>query len=177
MSRELAGRAELLEGLVLAGRQLSTATVMFHQAIADRLGLNVTDHKCMDLLLIKGPLTAGELAGMTGLTTGAITAVIDRLGKAGFVRRADDPHDRRRVIVQVVPKRCRDIERLFEPFAATFGELSARYKDEELVVILDFMTRSREGLHQSTVGLLEKRSRVRKRKPPGLETRKDRAKS
>ena len=64
---------------------------MFHQAIADRLGLNVTDHKCIDLLLMKGPLTAGELAGMTGLTTGAITAVIDRLEKAGFVRREDDP--------------------------------------------------------------------------------------
>ncbi len=172
MSRELPQRAELLEGLVLAGRQLSTATIMFHQAIADRLGLNVTDHKCMDLLLMKGPLTAGELAGMTGLTTGAITAVIDRLEQAGFVRREDDPHDRRRVIVQVVPKRCRDIERLFEPFAATFGELSARYTDEELVVILDFMTRSREGLHQSTVELRQQRSSAKKRKPPRLETRK-----
>ena len=127
MSREPAQRSELLAGLVLAGRQLSTATVMFHQAIADRLGLNVTDHKCLDLLLIKGPLTAGELAVMTGLTTGAITAVIDRLGGAGFVRREDDPPDRRRVIVQVIPRRCRDIERLFEPFGARFRELSARY--------------------------------------------------
>jgi DNA-binding MarR family transcriptional regulator len=145
---------------------------MFHQAIADRLGLNVTDHKCMDLLLLNGPLTAGELAAMTGLTTGAITAVIDRLEKAGFVRREDDPRDRRRVIVQVMPKRCRDIERLFEPFAATFGELSARYKDEELVVILDFMSRSRDGLHQSTLGLRQDQSSSKKRKPPGLEARK-----
>jgi DNA-binding MarR family transcriptional regulator len=177
VSRQLPDRAELLKDLVLAGRQLSTATVMFHQAIADRLGLNVTDHKCIDLLLLNGPLTAGEVARMTGLTTGAITAVIDRLEKAGYVRRADDPHDRRRVILQVVPGRCREIERLFAPFAATFGDLSARYKDEELAVILDFMTRSREGLHESTVALLGKRSRGRKRKPPGLETRKDRAKS
>ncbi len=172
MSRELPERAKLLAGLTVAGRQLSTATVMFHQAIADRLGLNVTDHKCMDLLLLNGPLTAGELAAMTGLTTGAITAVIDRLEQAGFVRRGDDPHDRRRVIVQVIPKRCRDIERLFEPFGATFGELTARYKDEELAVILDFMTRSREGLHQSTLELRQHRSSAKTRKPPKPEARK-----
>lgn len=150
----------MLDGLVVAGRQLSTATIMFHQAIADRLGLNVTDHKCMDLLLLNGSLTAGELAGMTGLTTGAITAVIDRLEKGGFVRREDDPRDRRRVIVQVIPKRCRDIERLFEPFGATFGKLCGRYNDEQLAVILDFMIRSREGLHQSTVELREKPSPI-----------------
>ncbi len=172
MSSESPERAELLERLVVAGRQLSTATVMFHQAIADRLGLNVTDHKCMDLLLMKGPLAAGDLAGMTGLTTGAITAVIDRLERAGFVRREDDPLDRRRVIVQAVPKRCRDIERLFEPFAASFVELSSRYNDEELVVILDFMTRSREGLHQSTMELRQQDSSARARKPPRSKSRK-----
>lgn len=172
MSRESPRGAELLEGLALAGRQLSTATIMFHQAIADRLGLNVTDHKCMDLLLMNGSLTAGELAGMTGLTTGAITAVIDRLEKGGFVRREDDPRDRRRVIVQVVAKRCRDIERLFEPFAATFAKLCGRYKDEELVVILDFMTRSRDELHQSTLELRQPRSPAGKQNSPGRETRK-----
>jgi DNA-binding MarR family transcriptional regulator len=153
VSRQLAPRGELLAALTMAGRHLSTATVMFHQAIADRLGLNVTDHKCIDLLLTKGPMTAGELAGLTGLTTGAITAVIDRLEKAGFAERADDPRDRRRVIVEVVGKRVREIERLFEPFAATFGQLSARYSDKELDVILDFMNRSCDGLHESTVGL------------------------
>ena len=121
MSRQLAERAELLAGLAMAGRRLSTATIMFHQAIADRLGLNVTDHKCIDLLLLKGPQTAGELAAQTGLTTGAITAVIDRLEKAGFAHRQDDPRDRRRVIVEVIPKRVGEIARLFEPFAAAFA--------------------------------------------------------
>jgi len=170
VSSEPRQRAELLAGLVVEGRQMSTATVMFHQAIADRLGLNVTDHKCMDLLLLKGPLTAGELAGMTGLTTGAITSVIDRLEQAGFVRREDDPHDRRRVIVQVVPKRCRDIERLFEPFAATFGELTTRYKDDELAVILDFMIRTREGLHHATMELRRQRSSSKRRKTPSPQS-------
>jgi DNA-binding MarR family transcriptional regulator len=172
VSREPDDRSLLLEGLLLAGRQVSTATIMFHQAIADRLGLNVTDHKCMGLLLMKGPLTAGELAGMTGLTTGAITAVIDRLERAGFVRREDDPRDRRRVIVHGVPKRCRDIERLFEPFATKCAELGVRYKDEELAVILDFMTRSCDVLHQSTIELRQQRSSAGKRKPPRLVTGK-----
>jgi DNA-binding MarR family transcriptional regulator len=169
-------RVRLLDGLVVAGRQLSTATVMFHQAIADRLGLNVTDHKCIDLLLLKGPLSAGELAGMTGLTTGAITAVVDRLERAGFARRADDLRDRRRVIVQAVPRRCREIERLFEPYGATFRELTGCYKDDELAVILDFMTRCGEGLLQSTVELRQQRSSARKRKPARTRVRKVAAK-
>jgi DNA-binding MarR family transcriptional regulator len=162
VSRNLPERSELEKGLTLAGRQLSTATIMFHQAIADRLGLNVTDHKCMDLLLLNGPQTAGELARLTGLTTGAITAVIDRLERAGFLRREDDPNDRRRVILQAIPKRCREIERLFEPFAATFGGLNARYNDQELAVILDFMTRSREALAHATAVLRQEGSSVRK---------------
>jgi DNA-binding MarR family transcriptional regulator len=157
VSRELPPRAKLLESLVLSGRQLSTATVMFHQAVADRLGLNVTDHKCMDLLLLGGPLTAGELAEKTGLTTGAITAVIDRLEQAGFVSREDDPHDRRRVVVQVVEKRSRDIERLFEPFGAAFGKLTSQFKDAELATILDYMDRSREALRTSTLELREQK--------------------
>lgn len=170
MSRQLPPRSELQKGLFVAGRQLSTATVMFHQAVADCLGLNVTDHKCIDLLLLNGPLTAGELAAMTGLTTGAITAVIDRLEKAGFARRQDDPADRRRVIVSVVVQRCRDIEQLFQPFAASFGELTDRYNDKELAVILDFMNRSGEGLHQSTLEL--RASSARDRTRPMRNTRK-----
>jgi DNA-binding MarR family transcriptional regulator len=176
VSRERLQRAKLLEGLVVAGRQLSTATIMFHQAIADRLGLNVTDHKCMDLLLMNGPLTAGELAGMTGLTTGAITAVIDRLERAGFARREDDPRDRRRVVVQGVSKRIRDIERLFEPLAAMCGELGARYTDEELAVILDFMARTCDVLRQSTLELRQQRPSAGKRKPARLVAAKGAAK-
>src|SRR5262249_43014336 len=91
MSIGAAERAELLAARVGEFRQLSAATIMFHQAVADRLGMNVTDHKCADILERNGPMTAGELAERTGLTTGAITGVIDRLEKAGFVRRAEHP--------------------------------------------------------------------------------------
>src|SRR5579863_9203972 len=99
MSRDSKQRSELIAALNDEFRQLTTVTILFHQAVADHLGMLVTDHKCADILLRAGPITAGELAERTGLTTGAITGVIDRLEKAGFARRAKDPNDRRRVII------------------------------------------------------------------------------
>ena len=91
MSKDSGKRSELLAALKDQFRQLATATVLFNQAIADRLGMHLTDHKCADILTGTGPITAGELAERTGLTSGAITGVIDRLEKAGFVQRARTP--------------------------------------------------------------------------------------
>jgi DNA-binding MarR family transcriptional regulator len=145
MSRptDLPDRAELLDALSREFRQLSAATVMFHQAVADRLGMNVTDHKCADILLRAGPLTAGELARRTGLTTGAITGVIDRLAEAGFVRRAKDPGDRRRVIIEPNLKRIeRQIAPLFDSMARAAAGLCDPYSTQELALILDFTTRA-----------------------------------
>jgi DNA-binding MarR family transcriptional regulator len=164
VSRAPGKREETLHQLTLAGRRLSTATILFHQAVADRLGLNVTDHKCVDLLLLNGPLTAGELASLTALTTGAITAALDRLERAGFVKREDDPKDRRRVIVQVVPRRVADIGPLFDSFAAKFNALAADYKDEELRTLVDFMTRCCATLHEAAVELRQQAAPENKRK-------------
>jgi DNA-binding MarR family transcriptional regulator len=117
-------------------------------------------------------MTAGELANLTGLTTGAITAALDRLEGGGFVRREDDPADRRRVIVRVVARRHREVGRLFEHLAAVMAELGSRYSDEQLRTILDFMTRSREGLHQATLKLREQGGAAGKGKPRSAKTRK-----
>jgi DNA-binding MarR family transcriptional regulator len=138
-------RAELLAALTAEFRQLSAATIMFHQAVADRLGMNVTDHKCADILERHGAMTAGELAERTGLTTGAITGVIDRMEKAGFARRAEDPGDRRRVIIE--PCRAtmqRVIGPLFEGMGRAAAELCAGYTTEELSVIRDFTVRAHQ---------------------------------
>jgi DNA-binding MarR family transcriptional regulator len=126
-------------------RQLSTATILFHQAVADRLGMNVTDHKCAGILIDSGPITAGDLAERTGLTTGAITGVIDRLERAGFVRRVRDARDRRRVIIEPDLKQIgKKITPLFEPMAHATAGLCSGYSVKELVLIRDFAVRSRQ---------------------------------
>ena len=133
-------RFELLAALGDEFRQLATATVLFHQAIADRLGMHVTDHRCLDILVRTGPITAGELAQRTGLTTGAITGLIDRLEKAGFVRRAKDPDDRRRVVIDPFRERIeREIAPLFKSLAPAMADLCAQYGTRELAVIRDFI--------------------------------------
>jgi DNA-binding MarR family transcriptional regulator len=146
----------LLAALGDALRDLSTAAIMLHQAVADRLGLNVTDHKCAGILCRSGPLSAGELAEQTGLTTGAITGVIDRLEKAGFVRRARDPNDRRRVIVEPFPERIeREIGPLFASLSGRVAELCAGYTVQELDFILDFTTRASQVSYEETRKLRE----------------------
>jgi DNA-binding MarR family transcriptional regulator len=139
VSRESAKRTELLAKLNDGFRQLSAATILFHQAIADRLGMNITDHKCADLLAHFGAMTAGELARHTGLTTGAITGLVDRLEKRGFARRVRDAHDRRRVIVEPIMQR---MEKVIVPLFESMGDaaiaLCERYSTEELAVISDF---------------------------------------
>jgi DNA-binding MarR family transcriptional regulator len=137
-------------------RQLSTATILFHQAIADRLGMNVTDHKCADILLGTGPITAGELARRTGLTTGAITGVIDRLEKAGFVRRAKDSGDRRRVIIEPLSGEInRVIGPLFRSIAQSMAELCEDYTMQQLTVIRDFTARAHQGAYEEIRKLRE----------------------
>ena len=143
MSSDLPERIELIEALNHESRQFSTATVLFHSAIAERLGLNPTDHKALDILFQTGPLTAGELAELTSLTTGAITGVIDRLERAGFAQRKQDSNDRRRVIIQPLLEPAeREIGPLFASLGQTVVELTSRYSDQELAVILDFIKRA-----------------------------------
>jgi DNA-binding MarR family transcriptional regulator len=145
MSRDSQKRTELLLKLNEGFRQLSAATILFHQAIADRLGMNITDHKCADVLARNGAMTAGDLAVYTGLTTGAITGVIDRLEKAGFARRVKDPHDRRRVIVEpLIQRMAQEIAPLFQSMGQSAMKLCERYNTEELAVIHDFTVRCQQ---------------------------------
>ena len=165
MSRDVANKAELVAELTNMMRELSTATILFHQAVADRLAMNVTDHKCAGILAQSGPITAGELAARTGLTTGAITGVIDRLEKAGFVRRAHDAGDRRRVIVEPDLKQIeRKIGPLFESMGRAAVLLYSGYSVRELKLLRDFAARSLELADQET-------RKMRDATTPGTESR------
>ena len=132
---------ETLDRLNRLLRDLSTETILLHQAIADGLGLNVTDHKCLGFLLDAGePITAGQLGALTGLTTGAVTGILDRLEKAGFVRRKRDENDRRRVLIELnLEKARRLIFPIFEKLAKRMSALATSYSKRDLATIMDFM--------------------------------------
>lgn len=132
-------RAELIEQLNWGARELSTATVMIHSAIAEHFGLSANDWKCGEFVNRQGALTAGQLAELTGLTTGAITGVIDRLEKARFVRRVTDPNDRRKVVVEWIPDRDAEVAQLLGEAFGEIGERMNQYSNEQLRLIYDFM--------------------------------------
>jgi DNA-binding MarR family transcriptional regulator len=122
-------------------RAYQTSNDNFDQAIADRLGMNRTDMRCVDLIDQAGGMTAGELARAAGLTTGAVTAVIDRLERAGMARRVADPADRRRVRIEVTPKLWELTGPLMSPFIGESQAILDDYSTEELERFSEFLRR------------------------------------
>ncbi|NMF84182.1 MarR family transcriptional regulator [Nodosilinea sp. P-1105] len=156
MSNQASDREALLQANLQLGRELSARTLMFHAAVSDRVGLSAVEHKALDLLSRAGTLTAGQLAELTGLTTGAITGLVDRLEKAGFVRRDRDPSDRRKVVIQpVLEKMEAEIAPLFADLGQQMEELLSGYSDQELAIIQDFVSRSIAVLQAETTKLSE----------------------
>lgn len=155
-------REELLAELSREGRRLGSASTIHNHACADLVGLNPSDWDCLDVLDWTGPTTAGRLAEHVGLTSGAVTGVIDRLEKAGFVRRAPDPDDRRKVIVHLLRDRDRDLGEVFGHLSQAVDELTGRYSDTELAAIVDFLRGANEALADST-DRMRAAARVRKR--------------
>lgn len=136
-------------------REISTETIMFHQAIADVLGLHITDHKGLDLIYRYGPMPAGKLSELTGLTTGAVTGIIDRLEKAGYVRRVNDPKDRRRTIIELTrnKKLERKLEDIFTPLSVRMHKVLSLYSDNELAFLFNVLTKSLEQSHEELMEL------------------------
>jgi DNA-binding MarR family transcriptional regulator len=126
----------LIERFATLGRQLSQATVLFHAQIAEHVGLSATDHKCLDLAVqAERPLTAGQIADLSGLSTGAVTGVIDRLERAGFVRRVRDPHDRRKVLVEVSKGSLTRYGDAYDGLWSALDRTIADYTEDELKAI------------------------------------------
>jgi len=154
LSRKDAARVELERQInEQLGRRLSARTVLFHEAVAGRLGLNSTDLKCLDLARAEVSVTAGRVAELTGLTTAAVTSVIDRLEASGLVRRVRDISDRRKVMVVPVPERAAEVGRLFESLDRAMKQLYSEYSSEDLALIRDFAGKLEEVMHTETLKL------------------------
>jgi DNA-binding MarR family transcriptional regulator len=152
-------KRDIFDELIREVRRSHAATDRFDQAVADALGINRTDMRCLDIVQLEGPVTAGRLAELTGLTTGAITTVIDRLEKAGFARRVRDPHDRRRVLVEMSPETMRGSENFYGEQIAESERIYKRYTLEQLELLLGFVRGSRE-LNERAAAQLEERNRA-----------------
>jgi MarR family transcriptional regulator, organic hydroperoxide resistance regulator len=128
--------------LIRAIREFIAGAVLHNQRLADQLGINYTDQQVLNLVDLAGGAKPGDLARMTGLTTGGVTVCLDRLERAGFIRRERNPDDRRSVIVRTEPERMKQIVALYKSVNEVMGEIFSAYSERELETVLDFLERT-----------------------------------
>jgi DNA-binding MarR family transcriptional regulator len=154
-------KRRVFEELISEVRRSQNATDRFDQAVADALGLNRTDMRCMDVLEREGPVPAGRLADATGLTSGAITTALDRLERAGYARRSDDPSDRRRVLVALTPQAREDANSFYDSHVELSERLYRRYTLPQLELLLQFVREGRE-FNDQQASIVEQQNRARR---------------
>lgn len=144
---------ELVEAVQLAG----TLTVLHTNAIAQRIGLSATEFEAMDIISRYQPITAGRLAEYCGLTTGAITGIVDRLERGGFVERERDPADRRRVFIKPIENatRSKKVRTLYKPIDTAFRKYICHYSRDELCLLLKMQKQANEMTEASITKLRE----------------------
>lgn len=143
-------RARLHETVVRCLRQFIAGSVLYNQQVADRVGLRITDMQCINVIDLMGPSTPGELSRFTGLTTGGVTVMLDRLERGGYLKREPNPRDRRSVLVHLNPTKVKKMQ-------AFYGEINQR-----MAALLD-ETPERE--LRSVVNLLSKMNASRVEAP------------
>ncbi|GAA3398228.1 MarR family winged helix-turn-helix transcriptional regulator [Cryptosporangium minutisporangium] len=150
-------RAQLLSAVTTAARRHHAAYTLFNQALADRLGLHPTDLQCVSLLALEPePLTTGEIAKLTGLTSGSATRLVDRLERAHLVERRPDPQDRRKARVSLTTQRDAELEAAWHVPGSAFVQALEGFTDEELAVIERYLRHTTEVGSQQTESLLTK---------------------
>ena len=130
-----------VDSVLRALRRVNIQGSFFGQTVAIRFGLSESDIETLEALIDMGASTAGRLSELTGLTSGAVTRVIDRLEQAGFVRRVPDPADRRRVIVEAVPEKVAAVQATLDRVGSASADEISRYTDAQLALITDFLTK------------------------------------
>ncbi len=153
-------RRELYAGLAQTMRESAARTVMLHQTVADRFGLNSTDVKCLDLARDEEHLTAGRLAELTAMSTSAVTAVLDRLERRGLVERQRDPADRRKVIVVSTGAHLAAGKDIFDRLSREVEAVLADYSEAEVDAFVRIMTRFNELARGFTATLAEENMRA-----------------
>jgi DNA-binding MarR family transcriptional regulator len=142
------GNPELIDEIVRRlARRHSTAVVLFHHVVAERLGLGPTDHKCLDLLRDRGPMAGSDLVAITGLTSGAITGVVARLERAGYLRREQDPNDGRKQILHLALENS-PIHNVIEPLREDMAAVLENFDADQLAAITEFLKRSTELIYR-----------------------------
>jgi DNA-binding MarR family transcriptional regulator len=137
-----ADKDELVRELSLAVRRMGAQSVLSSAAMARHFELHPTDLEVLDLIFIHKTVSAGDLAKATGLTSGSITALVDRLETKGYVSRRRDPEDRRRVLINVDYNATAPIAAAYEPRRIAMFALWSSFDDQALRLVTDFLTRS-----------------------------------
>ncbi len=141
-------RQALLGEIGLEVRAYQNAQDAFDEAACERLGINRSDGRALDVIDRHGQITAGQLAAEVGLSTGAVTTLLDRLERAGYVRRVRDEIDRRRVLVELTEEAHRRSSEIWGPIAEASVATLSRHSNDELVFIRNFLRSSRDFLSE-----------------------------
>jgi MarR family transcriptional regulator, organic hydroperoxide resistance regulator len=136
-----ANRVALHREFVCQIRRFIAGTILFNQRVAEQIGLHLTDMQCMNVLELMGPSTPGQLAAHTGLTTGGVTVMLDRLEKAGFVKRERNPNDRRSVLVRVNARKLQKIHALYSGINEQVEAFLSDTPEDELQSVVTFLSR------------------------------------
>lgn len=129
----------LVKEVNLTARQYGISTVLFRHAVSDMLGVNVTDMECLALIFFKGLATPSEISHYTGLTSGATTAMLDRLEKARLIERRPNPDDRRSTLIILTNERNKELDTIFAPVREALNRMTESFSESELAIIADYV--------------------------------------
>jgi DNA-binding MarR family transcriptional regulator len=132
---------QLRETVIRCLREFIAGSIIYNQQVADRVGLRLTDVQCINVLELMGPSTPGELARCTGLTTGGVTVMLDRLEKAGYIKREPNPRDRRSVLVRLKPTKLKKVHALYEEINQRTAALLDQTPESELRSVVNLLSK------------------------------------
>ncbi|HLZ14936.1 MAG TPA: MarR family transcriptional regulator [Candidatus Saccharimonadales bacterium] len=152
-------KGSLERRVILGTREYGIGSVLFRRVVGERLGVNDTDMECLGAIFFKGLATPSELAQYTGLSSGATTAMLDRLEKSGLIERHPNPYDRRSVHITIVKRAAKKIGPLFASLRAAQQEIVSSYSEDQLAILSDFFGRSAKMWKEERAKITDNRPR------------------